>query len=185
MWAAALRESPALHDAIALLRTRMARIHPADWVGAYVLLCLSHIFPDGFLGGKLSSARLALLPLPLISAHKTDRFACRAVKSLVGDPRAFPSSQVWVDAKHQEGEKTAADTDEKCSPGNATVELRLDTDPQRTPPNLLLRDVAGLQLVERDRKKLGERDTVLDLLRTFQLKNVLASSAKQFSMILH
>lgn len=177
MWAAALRESPALHDAIALLRPRVATMHPADWVGAYLLLCLSHIFPDGFLGGRLSGACGALPPLPLTSAYKTDRSVLvrRTVEPLVGDPRAFPPSQVWVDARRQEeGEQTAADTaaDVKRSPGNTTAELRLDIDPQRTPPNLLLRDVAGLQLVERDRKKLGERDTVLDLLRSFQLKKV-------------
>lgn len=138
----------------------MGTIHPADWVAAYLLLCLSHIFPGGFLGGKLSV-------------------------ELIGDPSAFPSSQVWVDVKKiPDGDQTVAAAAAEAGGSaethdlghmrgeEAAVELRLDTDPQRTPPILLLREVEGLQLVERDLKKLGDRDTVLDVLRGFQLKNV-------------
>ena len=136
----------------------MGTIHPADWVAAYLLLCLSAIFPGGFLGGKLSV-------------------------ELVGEPSAFPSSQVWVDDSSQEWGQAVGAAAEEEEEGSAeeegmrgeeaAVELRLDIDPQRTPPNLLLREVEGLQLVERDLKKLGGRDTaVLDVLRGFQLKNV-------------
>jgi hypothetical protein len=133
----------------------MCTIHPADWMAAYVLLCLSHIFPDGFLGGKLS--------VPL-----------------VGEPSAFPSSQVWANDDHVEN-TAAAEKESPETPVPATMtgeqtpgttELRIDIDPRRTPPDLLLSDVGGLHLAERDLKKLGDKDTVLDVLRGFQLKNV-------------
>ena len=37
---------------VAALEARIIDLHPADWVAAYLLLCMSHVFPAACLGGK-------------------------------------------------------------------------------------------------------------------------------------
>jgi hypothetical protein len=50
-WARALASSD-LGRCVALLEQRLPEVHPADWVAAYILLCLSCVFPAGCIGGR-------------------------------------------------------------------------------------------------------------------------------------
>lgn len=136
-WASAL-SSAELFEAVSALRGQILDVHPADWTAAYVLLCLSHVFPQGFIGGRLT------IPVP-------DR-----------EPKAFPSSQV--------------DTSAKPSASALDAES-VDIDSGKTPASqLLLRDVAGLHLVQRDVDRIssigGLDCPVVRVFDKFELKQV-------------
>ena len=117
-WAQVFAESAGLHEALACLRGQVFSMHPADWTAGYILLCLSYAFPKGFVGGKLSV-------------------------ELVGDPCAFPTSQVWAD-----GQKRDA----------------------ITRPKLTLDQISGLKLTPCDVKRVGGMATpALQVLQNYQL----------------
>lgn len=54
-WTEALA-CPHLSRCVAQLERRLPDVHPADWVAAYVLLCLARIFPAGCVGGRRTNA---------------------------------------------------------------------------------------------------------------------------------
>eukprot|EP00928_Gymnodinium_smaydae_P035759 TRINITY_DN25109_c0_g1_i1.p1 TRINITY_DN25109_c0_g1~~TRINITY_DN25109_c0_g1_i1.p1 ORF type:complete len:426 (+),score=51.74 TRINITY_DN25109_c0_g1_i1:44-1279(+) len=70
-WAKVFARSNELHEAVASLRQMIFTLHPSEWVASYLLLCLSHVFPKGFIGGKLAI-------------------------DVKGSAESFPSSQVWA-----------------------------------------------------------------------------------------
>lgn len=136
-WASALGSAD-LFEAVSALRKQILNVHPADWTAAYVLLCLNHVFPQGFIGGRLA------IPCP-------DR-----------EPKAFPSTQVDTSAK----------------PGASGLHAEsVDVDSGTIPASqLLVRDVAGLHLVQRDIdriSRIGGLDCpVVRVFDKFELKQV-------------
>jgi hypothetical protein len=135
-WAAVFAAAEELHSAVQTLATRVLEVHPADWFAAYVLLCLTEVFPGGFIGGKIEL-------------------------EVVGDAAAFPCSQVRWRAP---GCVAGASAGEVGTEGD--LHRNISSGSGGGAYTLLLRDVGGLSLAARDLTKVGGEGTpVLDVLR--------------------